>query len=368
MPLYHFAKYTYGRHQSPKSAAVYCRYILRESWRTIDRNDLLYAETRNIPAWANGNSVAFFAAAEQYERTNGRIADSWEMSLPRELSLPQRHALIHDFLTVQRGDSKPLVWAIHEPLARDGEPQPHVHILMSPRMQDAHERSATAFFRCWNAAEPAQGGCQKDWSRGRTSAYSVQRAAWADVLNWHLERAGIDAAVDPRSLAERGFTRAPQQHRGTALDREESDTARAARLADQALEAAHAHDYWTQRKVTLGLTAEMSHEHAVQRIATHFYGETQAPRLTREALHAQRDTVLVTLAEIRHDIARLDGELMQEAHHERTGTPRSPASRRRVEALLNEAVTIAHEDVPQRGVSFTFRRDRERDRDVGRNY
>ncbi len=51
------------------------------------------------------------------------------------------------------------------------------------------------------------------------------RAAWADVTNRYLERAGIDQRIDHRSYAERGLDEQPTIHEGVvarALEKKES--------------------------------------------------------------------------------------------------------------------------------------------------
>lgn len=47
-------------------------YLVRETAATQDRDDLVWQQVSNLPAWAQGSASRFFAAAATYERANGR--------------------------------------------------------------------------------------------------------------------------------------------------------------------------------------------------------------------------------------------------------------------------------------------------------
>jgi hypothetical protein len=226
-------------------------YLTRESEATQPRGDLIYQETRNMPGWAYGDAYNFFESAATYERKNGRWAMGLEASLPRELTREQQRELTHDFLDSQL-KGKPLLVVQHEPIGTDGLPQPHIHVLFSERTNDQVERAASAYFRRANPGHPERGGAAKDPFWHEQDAPLRARQAWADLTNAALERAGSPARVDPRSLYTRGIERSPEPKVGwqqDGLSQREAAKAAFTRAQEQQI----AEEYWTQRKMALGL-------------------------------------------------------------------------------------------------------------------
>ena len=97
-------------------AGPHAAYIAREGQYAdrLERGEKLEATAAgNMPAWAQSNPLAFWQAADAFERTNGTTYREMEIALPRELSTDQRAALRdHPPLTVaaasgqtQRGDA-----------------------------------------------------------------------------------------------------------------------------------------------------------------------------------------------------------------------------------------------------------------------
>src|SRR6266699_2618691 len=72
-----------------------------------DREDLVYANTRNLPAWARQNPYVFFQAAERYERANGVAFEEWKITLPQEFSHRDNMALTRDLVELIAGDALP---------------------------------------------------------------------------------------------------------------------------------------------------------------------------------------------------------------------------------------------------------------------
>src|SRR5262249_60509484 len=57
---------------------------------------------------------------------------------------------------------------------------------------------------------PERGGAQKDPALSHRRAVKGWRVTITDVVNVHLERAGVDARVHPDSLKDRGIARKPE--------------------------------------------------------------------------------------------------------------------------------------------------------------
>lgn len=197
-------------------AAAHAEYISREgkySGREL-YEDLEATGYGQMPAWAAHNPAHFWSAADEHERANGATYREIEVALPRELDPAQRRELVEDFIRQELGERHAYQWAIHTPKAAlEGREQPHAHIMYSERTRDGIERDPAQYFRRYNAKAPERGGCRKD-SAGTVERLQATRERWASVQNAHLERCGVAARVDHRSLAAQGIERAPEQHLG----------------------------------------------------------------------------------------------------------------------------------------------------------
>ncbi|EFI6360630.1 MobA/MobL family protein [Escherichia coli] len=173
-----------------------------------------------MPAWAQSNPLAFWRAADAYERKNGTTYREMEVALPRELDAEQRAALVREFVRQEIGDRHAYQWAIHVPTAADGGEQPHFHLMFSERQRDGIERDPEQYFKRYNAKHPERGGARKGYgpSAGQTLT-KAERAAelkelrgrWEAMCNAHLERAGVEQRIDMRSHAERGTGMEPER-------------------------------------------------------------------------------------------------------------------------------------------------------------
>ena len=246
-----------------------------------DREDLIYERSRNLPAWAAGNPHTYFRAAERYERVNGVAFEEWKVTLPQELSHRQNLALTRDLVDAIAGTRLPITYAFHDPATLDGtRQQPHLHLLISARQLDAQSRPAAQHFKRYNPDHPARGGAEKDalfWHKGAIKAH---RILLSDVVNVHLEYAGLAARVHPGRLDARGLDRSPEpkllpsesrayREQGSVSPRmQQVLDSRAARATEgrEAREQAQARRYWKGRKGELGITAAQPMAHKLYAI------------------------------------------------------------------------------------------------------
>lgn len=184
--------------------AAHAQYIEREG-KYAQRKDKILSESGNMPVWAQQSPREFWKAADQHERANGRSYRELEISLPRELTTEQQTELVREFTKNVLGESHAYTWAIHEPKARDGELNSHVHLMFSERTNDGIERDQSQYFKRYNRANPELGGAGKD--RYFTSRYFVNavREEWAQTVNERMHELGIDARIDHRSYKELGI-------------------------------------------------------------------------------------------------------------------------------------------------------------------
>ena len=176
------------------------------------RDDIVARGSGNMPRWAITPRV-FWQAADNYERANGAAYREQELTIPRELSLPQRLNLLAAWIKQELGDAHAFQWAMHEPDALDGGTNPHVHLMFSERQVDGIERDPDTYFKRYNAKQPERGGCKKGWGAhaGETRSIDERRAdlvelrgRWERLVNEHLAAAGVDARIDMRSYVDRG--------------------------------------------------------------------------------------------------------------------------------------------------------------------
>ncbi len=177
--------------------------------------DLVAVGVGNMPPWVADDPIRFWAAADRYEREKGRTANTRILTLPRGVDGDQKRAIAHQAAAVLCGERHPFLWAIHEPPAMDGAPQPHIHLMWSPRILDGIERGPEKFFKRYNPTHPERGGARKATQVSialcmRAAAMMAEREAFADIVNAALASAGLSARVDPRSNAARGMLREPE--------------------------------------------------------------------------------------------------------------------------------------------------------------
>jgi hypothetical protein len=307
-------------------------YLTRERPDVQARNDLVASGLRNMPGWAHENATVFFREAAASERVGGRYAYVVQFSLPRSLTHDQQMALTEDFLDATMHD-KPLLWVKHEPVASDGQPNSHIHIMLSARMVDGIERNAAQTFARFCRDNPAQGGCEKDRFWNERGALRQLRIAFTDVTNYHLERAGVSERLDLRSLHAQGIDRESfgKASRGKTLER------------DVAAEQAKAALAWEQRKGFKGLANvhTIPREEFVLQVRqwTRSYERgTALPTVSAELVKQMQDRTVKRLTTELRTLEKLEAALrierVIEERYAAMGKARPQAGVERMEKLL----------------------------------
>ena len=187
-----------GNRAGGQSGRAKSEYIEREGRYAKDGEELEYRESGNMPEWAEDNPRAYWAAADEHERANGVLYRELGFALPRELDAEQRQDLARSFAQELTGPERlPYTMAIHR---GDGE-NPHVHLMISDRGLDGHDRDAETWFKRYNAKELEKGGARKTRSMMSKEWLKNTREGWATAANRALERAGRDERIDHRTLA-----------------------------------------------------------------------------------------------------------------------------------------------------------------------
>ncbi len=186
--------------QAPPAAA-HAEYIAREN-RYARRGGLELAESGNMPAFAREDPHRFWAAADAFERKNGRAYTELQIALPRELCSEERNELARETARELLGERFAYTLAVHTPLAQDNLDQPHLHLMFSERAIDERTRELGEehFFK--------RNGAKKDPEWNAREKPMEVRERWVAMMNAAMERHGHihDPAqrLDARSWADQG--------------------------------------------------------------------------------------------------------------------------------------------------------------------
>jgi len=140
------------------------------------------------PDWVRNRNELWNRADAAEKRKDAITAREILISLPRELDLRSRIDLVKGFIRsefVDRGIVADL--AFHAGTTRDGEEQPHVHVMLVDRVLDPATASGLA--------------SKKDRTLAQADGVELVRERWAEHCNRALERACVGERVDHRSLA-----------------------------------------------------------------------------------------------------------------------------------------------------------------------
>ena len=159
-----------------------------------------------MPEWAEDDPGAYWEAADEHERANGRLYSEVQFALPKEFGEAERRELAVEFAErVCSQERLPYTLAIHRGGAN--RENPHAHLMFSERGHDGIERDAEQWFRRYNRKAPEKGGARKSRAAKAGDWLEKTRKAWEQTANRALERAGRAERIDGRSLADCGTKR-----------------------------------------------------------------------------------------------------------------------------------------------------------------
>ena len=202
MAIFHLDVKT-GTRGGGQAASAKFDYLGREGRYSKEAEELEYKESGNMPAWAKDDPGKYWQAADEHERTNGRLFQQVEVALPVELDERQRRDLARSFAEKLTGPERlPYTLAIHRGEAKNpgDKNNPHAHLMISERGLDGHARSAETWFKRANKRNPERGGALKSRELMTPDWIAQTRQAWEQEANRALERAGQEARIDHRSL------------------------------------------------------------------------------------------------------------------------------------------------------------------------
>jgi hypothetical protein len=205
------------------TTADHIRYIMRRG-AFAERNDFVGWDYGNMPNWARYDPEVFFLASEKYERANSPAFIAVTFSLPNCLRAEQNLRLASKIMdAISRG--MPHMFAVHDLIAfQSGVRHPHVHGMLSGRVDDGIDRSPEQTFRRYNGKYPQRGGCKKMGcgirpAEIKNSTIEMRRII-AETINNELRACGFDDRVDHRTLREQGLAREPVPYKSASQFRE----------------------------------------------------------------------------------------------------------------------------------------------------
>jgi Ti-type conjugative transfer relaxase TraA len=214
MAIYHFNTKPISRSQG-RSIVACAAYRAGESLQDerygkehdySKKQDVAYSAIllpENAPEFMRDREQLWNNVEAIEKRKDARLAREVQFSLPRELTLEQNIALAKEFVQKTFVDGGMVAdMSIHVDAGKDGEAQPHVHVLLATR-----EVTAAGF-----------GLKNPDWNKQELLV--EWRGAWADVANRHLAMHGHDVRIDQRSYAAQGIELEPQTKIGAAVAQE----------------------------------------------------------------------------------------------------------------------------------------------------
>ncbi len=178
-------------------AAAHAQYIARDG-QYERRGGLELVESGNMPEFAREDPQAFWQAADDHERKNGRAYTELQIALPRELAPEQRNELVREAARELMGERFAYTLAVHTPLAKDNIEQPHMHLMFSERAIDdrTRELSDEQFFK--------RNGAKKDPEWNSRDKPMEVREKWVEMMNAAMERHGQEQRLDARSWVDQG--------------------------------------------------------------------------------------------------------------------------------------------------------------------
>lgn len=162
----------------------------------------------DAPEWVKDREMLWNRAEEAERRKDAVVARECEISIPRDISQDQWQAFAYAVAAsyVEVGAIADI--AIHCPADAYGEPQPHLHVMLTTRSLDASTASGFSAKKNDALAAIFESGGRRGGNRGE--ALKIERARVAAVMNEFLAAAGSGRRASHESNADRGIEREPE--------------------------------------------------------------------------------------------------------------------------------------------------------------
>jgi MobA/MobL family len=225
MAIFHLSAVMHSRgkgHSAVAGAAYRARDAMIDQ-RTGERHnysrnagDVLFAgiyAPKDAPEWTRDRAQLWNHVEAFEKRRDAQLARVFDIALPHELTLEQNRRLLQDWVRDNFTRKGLIADAVIHAADRKGDQRnTHAHVAVVLRKLDGTEFAA-------RKERPAT-------NDERLAELESWRASWEKLANRHLERAGVDARIDRRTLKEQGIEAEPTRHLGpTATEMEKRGVA-----------------------------------------------------------------------------------------------------------------------------------------------
>ena len=183
-------------------------YICREGKYenlNVQREDLVYKTSGNIPDWAQSEKD-YWTEAEKHRRFNGRAYREVKMALQEELTLEENIELVEKFCD-KMGISKEhaYTYAIHDkPAAFDSSHRNiHCHLMFDERIIEKNRHLDKDHYFLRYASDKTgnpTGGYKKDRYFISKDCTLDMRRVWAELVNEKFAEKGLDCRISEKTL------------------------------------------------------------------------------------------------------------------------------------------------------------------------
>ncbi len=194
------------------------------------KGDVIYTEImlpENAPKEYSDRQTLWNAVEAVEKHPKAQLAYSFDIALQNELSQEENISLARKFVKEQFvADGMIADLAVHNP-ERDGNPNPHIHILatMRPLKPDGswgEKQHREYLFDDQGNPVLDKTGKQKyravsntDW--GTPEKLQKWRETWANMVNAKFEEKGLSCRIDHRSYEDQGVHELPMIHEGSTV-------------------------------------------------------------------------------------------------------------------------------------------------------
>ena len=238
MALYHFSV-TQVKRSAGQSAIACASYRAGESLYSqyydeisdySKKGGVIYSEImlpENAPKEYSDRQTLWNAVEDVEKHPKAQLAYSFDIALQNELSQEENLSLARRFVKEQLvADGMIADLAVHDP-ERDGNPNPHIHILATMRplnpdgSRGAKQRREYLYddqgnpLLDENRKQKYRAVPTTDW--GAPEKLQRWREAWANMVNSKFEEKGLPCRVDHRSYADQGVSDLPMIHEGPTV-------------------------------------------------------------------------------------------------------------------------------------------------------
>lgn len=258
MAIYHLHAKTWSK-GAGQGAGGHARYVLRQgpyAKRVVERvecsavqrveddraAEVVASYSDHLPAWVDGDPLAYWDAADAYERANGTVYRELEFALPMELSeernLKLAQAFAEALARVDRG-ATPYTLVLHRSTRDPG--LLHCHLMLSDRVNDGYERSPERVSPAHAGTTAARfcPGDQVSTAHTGTTRHRLRSAPYCKVF----PRARGDDSISQHSVFMRfsTLTPPPPARAGNGNPSPENPPSPAGRIRIDARPADHPH-------------------------------------------------------------------------------------------------------------------------------